>query len=411
MFTPHSLGDAGIQEQPPTEAAENAGWKEFKKGTYTYPISFTIPSSAPPTLQTTYGHVVWRLNAAVHRPGTFKHKMAVSREVLVIASPTEEDTEDTENIIVERHWDHQLQYLISISGKTFHIGGTVPITLALLPLAKVRIYRIQAYVEEKVDYYTRMHRVARSDPVTRIDLVSIKYEGGRNARHILPLESDAPDAVRQSPLHALIGLDEDLDEVASSLMGPGPWTFHFDAPLPSSCQLMRFSNKNRRANVVISHVLKVVIRVERGDDLHVDKTGKRKMFDIVIQSPIQILSCRCTPDRVSLPRYSESLDDASPIMPSCPCEAKRKQSGPKPAMFHHPHSNGVGESLPDYGATVVHSDPAHAVEHTSLRSLHPAAGSSTAQTSQQHERLVAGFETEFGEAPPAYTPRSRTPSP
>lgn len=65
----------------------------------------------------------------------------------MISCPTEDDTEDTENIIVERHWDQQLQYLISISGRSFYIGGTVPVTFALMPLAKIKIYRIGVFIE------------------------------------------------------------------------------------------------------------------------------------------------------------------------------------------------------------------------------------------------------------------------
>jgi hypothetical protein len=96
-----------------------------------------------------YGSVYWRLKANVHRPGTFKSKMTTSREVITVACPTSEDTEDTENIIVERLWDQQLQYLISVSGRSFHVGGTVPVSFTLLPLAKISIYRLSVILEGK----------------------------------------------------------------------------------------------------------------------------------------------------------------------------------------------------------------------------------------------------------------------
>lgn len=138
-----------------------------------------------------------------------------------------------------------------------------------------------------------MRRIARTDPLTRFTLLSIKGEG-RGADPILPLESDSPNALRMSPLNALVdpsATDEELSEIASNLMGPGPWTFHQELKLPNSCDAMHFTNKNRRGNIVISHLLKVVIRVERGDDLQLDaKTGKRKLFDIVVQTPVLILS-------------------------------------------------------------------------------------------------------------------------
>jgi hypothetical protein len=132
-------------------------------------------------------------------------------------------------------------------------------------------------------------RLARTDPITCFRLLSVK--GDNNHTPILPLRSDDPDALRHSPLFALIDPDDDLSEVASNLMGPGPWTLHQDLKLPGSCSQMKFSNKNRRSNITVTHTLKIVMRVERGDDLFIDvKTRKRKLFDIVVQTPILILS-------------------------------------------------------------------------------------------------------------------------
>ena len=60
---------------------------------------------------------------------------------------SDDDTEDTENIIVERFWDNQLQYLLSISGRMFHIGGTIPIHMSFLPMAKMKIHRLSVILE------------------------------------------------------------------------------------------------------------------------------------------------------------------------------------------------------------------------------------------------------------------------
>jgi hypothetical protein len=94
-----------------------------------------------------YGTVCWRLKAAIHRPGTFTQRMGASREIIVVAAPAEDDAEDSEHIVVERLWENQLQYLISISGRTFCIGGKVPVTFTLMPLDKVKIHRIAVYLE------------------------------------------------------------------------------------------------------------------------------------------------------------------------------------------------------------------------------------------------------------------------
>jgi hypothetical protein len=112
---------------------------------------------------------------------------------------------------------------------------------------------------------------------------------------ILPLLSDDPDAFMKSPLAATEVFGDGPSEMASSLMGPGPWVFSTELKLPSSCTTIRFSNKNKRSNITISHSLKIIMRVERGDDSCVDaKTGKKKLFDIVVQAPINILSVSLT---------------------------------------------------------------------------------------------------------------------
>jgi arrestin-related trafficking adapter 3/6 len=108
-----------------------------------------VPGNTPPTLECPYGNVTWRLKGQVHRPGTFSHKLSALREVILIASPGEDDTEDTENIIIERQWDGQLQYLISISGRSFYIGGTLPIQITILPMAKMKFHRFSVILEGK----------------------------------------------------------------------------------------------------------------------------------------------------------------------------------------------------------------------------------------------------------------------
>ena len=91
-------------------------------GTYTYPISFSIPGDSPPSLQCEFGCVSYQLKATVHRPGTFTHKLTASHEVTLIASPGEDDLDESDNILVQREWDSQMHYMITISGRAFPIG-------------------------------------------------------------------------------------------------------------------------------------------------------------------------------------------------------------------------------------------------------------------------------------------------
>ncbi|KAJ7099559.1 hypothetical protein B0H15DRAFT_944962 [Mycena belliarum] len=380
---------AGLPKEDVKDKGKTGSWKEFKKGTYTFPISFTIPSQAPPTMECPYGTVAWRLKANVHRPGAFALRMTATRPVIVVAAPSEDDPEETENILVERHWDQQLQYLISISGRSFPIGGAIPVTLTLLPLAKVKIYRLSIYLEEKVEYYSQMKHVARTDPVHRIQLLSIKHDD-KEGRPVLPLDCNGANAIIESPLVAFTLPGNDLTELASEWMGPGPWTFNQELILPPSCNSLHFTNKNKRGNITVTHVLKCVIRVERGDDEAVDaKTGKRKLFDIIVQTPVHILSCRCNSEWMSLPQYSASFEDpVGSVAPNCPCEMLRQRHGDLERMTsrHSTDSSGSG----------VEPSPAQSVMH----SPHPADTLFARNT--LFERLVSGQESELGEAPPAY---------
>lgn len=157
------------------------GWQEFNKGmhvfldvphlvlidsdrpagTYTFPISFAIPSHVPPTLQCIYGSVSWSLKATVHRPGAFTPKLSATREVILVASPSEDNRDDTDNATIERFWENQLQYILSVSGRVFPIGGTVPITLTLLPMAKVKIFKVLVQLEGNVIYLISLNIITQ----------------------------------------------------------------------------------------------------------------------------------------------------------------------------------------------------------------------------------------------------------
>ncbi|KAG1739118.1 uncharacterized protein EDB91DRAFT_1054178 [Suillus paluster] len=372
------------------------GWKEFKKGTYTYPISFTIPNNSPPTIECDHGSMIWRLKAEAHRPGAFTSKLTAQREVPVVAAPGEDDTEDSENIIIERQWESQLQYLIAISGRRFHTGGTIPIDLTIMPFTKAKVHRISVYIDERIEYHTQMKRAVRSQPTRRIQLLSLQNEVDDESQPLLPLISDDPEAFRKSPLHRLLNAGDDENEMAMIVMGPGPWSFHHELQLPEHCSLIHFSNRNKKSNITINHTLKIVLRVERGDDESVDpKTKKHKLFDILIQTPVHILSCHCAPAWASLPRYYEALErDFVSKRVSCPCDLR-------PARSTHcgPDASELYTSL----NRVVSIDSAA----SSAENLSPARHSGPhAQTlvgrSAQYERLVSGMESEAGEAPPAY---------
>lgn len=127
-----------------------------RAGTYTFPISFAIPSHVPPSIQCNYGSVCWRLKATVHRPGALTPKLSASHEVILVASPSDDDRDDADNVTIERFWEDQIQYMLTVSGRVFHLGGALPITLSLLPLEKVKIFKVLVQLEGNVIYLSSL---------------------------------------------------------------------------------------------------------------------------------------------------------------------------------------------------------------------------------------------------------------
>jgi Arrestin (or S-antigen), N-terminal domain len=113
-------------------------------GTYTFPISFEIPSDMPPSLECDGGSVTWRLVAKVRRPGVFTSKLTATRVVKVVSIPSEADIDP---VSIERPWEDQLHYLFQTSGKAFAIGAALHIKMTLMPLAKVQVYKLAVDLE------------------------------------------------------------------------------------------------------------------------------------------------------------------------------------------------------------------------------------------------------------------------
>ena len=216
-------------------------------GIYNWPISFTIPSDTPPTLQCEYGSVSYKLRAHVARPGALRPDFTNTTEIQLVACPRDDDTEDIESIIVEREWDNQLRYLITLSGKSFPMGSHIPLQLTLMPLSKVSIYRLGVFLEEKgtslyftgwlrliklytVDYYAHGRRVSRHDPVHRFELLNIKLSDKHTP--LLPVLSESNEVTSAWPLVPFIEADDPSSAIQHLLNPMGPWSFQFSLRIP-----------------------------------------------------------------------------------------------------------------------------------------------------------------------------------
>ena len=120
-----------------------------------------------------YGSIVWTLKATVHRPGKFTPRMEVVRNVNVVATPSEDATDDIESVTVNKTWEDQMEYYLSVVGRAFPIGSKVPIQLTFLPLAKVKIHKVSVVIDGMIVWFVNVNLVLTTcpSPLNREDYV------------------------------------------------------------------------------------------------------------------------------------------------------------------------------------------------------------------------------------------------
>ncbi|WVW86802.1 hypothetical protein I302_108857 [Kwoniella bestiolae CBS 10118] len=405
----------GLGEHEDHHGEDVHNWKEFRKGTYNYPISFPIPVTAPPTIHAEFGSVSYRLKASVIRVGALTPNLTEDMEITMIAQPQEDDMEETENVIVERQWEEQMRYQITLGGKAFPIAGTIPISLRLMPLLKCKIHRLTVALEEKTDYFAQERKVARHETPKRFVLLFIKQPDYKErVEPLLPIISDDPNAAEQSPIaemarQAVINnpptdvfdLDRDPnDSMYAQLMEPtGPWHLEKELHVPDCASKIKFTTKHEQTNITVGHWLKVTIRVERGDDVALDSKGRRKQFDIIIETPIKILDCRVNPQWNSLPTYSV-LNRGMMTTPGVCSIHGTKSTTPNTSGTARGDTNN---NLISTSSTVVQPE-----SHIHRRGTadQPPNGENGEDTLLErnivYDRLMSGQQTETGETPPSY---------
>merc|ERR1712000_203987 len=348
-------GDSG----PGTPSAAAKGFKVFYPGVYAYSFELPLDHHQLESIKLQYGSVKWELQASIDRAGAFKPNLHGNKEVCVVRVPDQMSLEMTEPISISRQWEDQLHYDIIISGKSFPIGGKIPIAFKLTPLAKVQVHKLKVFVTESIEYWTNDRRVTRKDPGRKILLLEkaagkgldpqyatselrtlrggeLSQEERASARHRASVRREAEaqrhgEAARPlpSPSDNLLG---DLDLGLETYWGSTELEANVQIP---TCEMMA-KNKDQRLhpdcswkNVNVYHWIKIVMRISRLDPE--DPTGKkRRHFEISIDSPFTVLNCRATQANTVLPAYGNPSPGAT-MQSSCGChDARVTPSDPSP---------------------------------------------------------------------------------
>jgi hypothetical protein len=200
--------------------------------------------------------------------------------------------------------------------QSFPVGGTIPITVRLRPLAKIKVYRISVFLEEKVVYYAQNRRIQRSETVRRFPLLRVSHAD--ESVPLLPILDDSPEAIRHSPLADWLINPTSSDDTTPSCLDPlGPWELESLVRVPGVESGIKFTTTNPKSNIAITHIVKVVLRVDRGDDEYMDAKGKRKKWDIIVEANTHLLHVStCTHLQIKLTVLSATLrtDDTATIL-------------------------------------------------------------------------------------------------
>jgi hypothetical protein len=227
---------------------------------------------------------------------------------------------------------------------------------------------------------------------------------------LLPIISSSADALASSPLLPLInGSDQDEDAVAQLLNPTGPWTLNTVLDIPDCARGLQFSNKHHDSHVSVTHNLKIVMRVGKFCNWNSDGKEGRKLYDIIVETPIHILSCRCSPEWISLPTYSLfSSPSYSHTTCACNAEASSRRTLPSANALHPTPTRQqtappalMSGFLPASTDLRRHRSGSHRDSHLPVLPLLQETSSEYVWT-QQFARLVSGQESEAGEAPPSY---------
>ncbi|KAI9042002.1 arrestin family protein [Aspergillus affinis] len=313
----------GKSDAPIVPPAPQRNYRMFPVGDYLYSFEFPIDGSLPETIKTDLGFVRYDLEAIVERAGAFRPNLLGNLEVPVIRTPAEGSLEQVEPIAISRNWEDQLHYDIVISGKSFPLGSQVPIAFKLTPLAKVECHRIKVYVTENTQHWTADKSVHRFAPAKKVLLFEKRADSVSSSTYPgSSMRVTSGGGIAYDHRAAAARGEEVVDRNRTNLLGDlstdagvGPTEMEFNVQLPS-CHEMRNREESQRLhfdttyeNIQINHWIKIVLRLSKPDERD---PNKRRHFEISIDSPFHLLSCKATQANIYLPAYTSPNSDPVP---------------------------------------------------------------------------------------------------
>lgn len=262
----------------------------FAPGDYLYNFEHPLPPSIPESCNVTFGSTSYNLEVSIQRPGAFKSNLSGRLPISIVRTPSELNMEENESIVISRDWEDQIKYDIVIGAKSVVLDSYLPLAFRFVPLfGKVALHRIRIYLTENLEYYCCNKKVHRMEPVKKFLLLEHKARKGRSL-----LQKNPQD-------ESTVGLDEYDEDVL-------PKELEFQLFVPKNV-IGRLNSQihpdTSYENIQAHHWIKICLRISKTDP---ENSGKRKHYEISIDSPIHVLSPLAAHNNTLLPAYDDLVD-------------------------------------------------------------------------------------------------------
>lgn len=268
----------------------------FQPGEYIYTFEQAISPSYPETIKSDFGFVEYHLFASIERVGAFKSNITARLPVTLVRTQADSSVEETEPIAISRDWEDQLHYDIVIASKDIILDAFLPIAFHFSPLDKVTLHRIRIYLTETMEYYCRGKKVHRMEPT----------------RKFLLAEHNGPNAsgTDTGPVKAKNMGNLLLEESSGDLVNKD---YEYQVFVPSVVSDKHVLHPDTAFDKIkSSHWIKLCLRLSKMVD------GKRKHYEISIDSPIHVLNKLCSHANTLLPSYDSHIFTNEQAVSACP---------------------------------------------------------------------------------------------
>ncbi|KAL6940094.1 hypothetical protein ACO0QE_003978 [Hanseniaspora vineae] len=119
------------------------------KGNYEFPFSLVLPGNTTESVEgLPHACCVYKLQAVIER-GKYLSDLQIKKHIRIIRTHAADSLDLSETVAVDNCWPKKVEYTISTPAKAVIIGSSIPIHMALVPLAKgLKLGTIKCYLLE-----------------------------------------------------------------------------------------------------------------------------------------------------------------------------------------------------------------------------------------------------------------------